>query len=74
MQRKPKNISIMITYIIVKASKRYHIYNAAGVCVNVVESLSAVHEYFDEVIAISHYTQIIQRFTESDCTTIVVLK
>jgi len=65
----------MITYVVVKSpSKRYYIYNATGVCVNVVTSLSAVHEYFDEVIAISDYTQIIHRSTESDCTTIVVLK
>ena len=64
----------MITYVVVKSSKRYHVYNAYGVCVNVFYTVSDVYKYFDDVIANSHYNEFIQRFTESDSTIIVVLK
>lgn len=65
----------MKTYFIVKApSKRYHIYNALGVCVSIVASKFAAFNYLDEVLATSSCTDYIFRYTAAAGTFIVTMK
>lgn len=63
----------MQTFIIVhsKDSKRYHIYNAAGACVAVVETKMAVLAYLDKVLSSSPCTYYVYRHT-CDSHTIII--
>ena len=63
----------MQTFVIVKSddSKRYHIYNAGGMCVAVVETKHAVLAYLDKVLSSSPCTYYVYRHT-CDFHTIII--
>ena len=67
-------LTIMKTYIIVKASsKRYHIYNGAGDCVATVPSRMEVVSYLNEVFCPSSCTSYTFKDTAASGTFIVTM-
>lgn len=65
--------TFMQTFVVVKSkdSKRYHIYNAGGMCVAVVETQLAVLSYLDKVLSSSPFTYYVYRHT-CDSNTIII--
>lgn len=63
----------MQTLIIVhsKDSKRFHIYNAGGMCVAVVATKQAVLDYLDKALSSSPFTYYVYRHT-CDSHTIII--
>ena len=75
MYNLTRHIATMKTYIIVEApTKRYHIYNGAGVCVAIVPSWRGVINYLNEVFCPSSYTSYTTIPTVASGTFIVTMK
>ena len=65
----------MKTYIIVKAStKRYHIYNGVGECVNILLTRKEVISYLNEVFFTSSCTSYTFQYTAAVGTYILTMK
>ena len=63
-----------MTFIIVKHSKLYHIYNGVGQCVAIASSYWEVFTYLDEVFCPSSYTSYTVKPTAAAGTQIVTMK
>ena len=64
----------MKTYIIVKATKRYHIYNSYGECVAIRPSRMEVFSYLNSVFCPSSCTSYTFQNTAAPGTFIVTMK
>lgn len=65
----------METFIIVEApSKRYHIYNGVGECIDIVSSTKEVCTYIHEFLSASSYTSYTFKYTAAAGTFIVTFK